>query len=67
MFQSSNLIWSFLFVDERWVSVEEVWSEDGEGESLPESLLSLHHVQRMPSPQTGERHLKTLISLEQAV
>lgn len=33
--------------------MEEVWSEDGEGQSLSQSLLSVHHGRRMSCPQAG--------------
>jgi hypothetical protein len=40
-------------VDKRWLPVEEVRAEDGQGEPLPQSLLSLHNGHRMPRQEAG--------------
>jgi hypothetical protein len=39
--------------DKRWMPVEEVWAEDGQGQPLPQSVLSLHNGSRMPRQEAG--------------
>lgn len=51
-----NSFWSF-GADERWVSVEEVWSKDGQGQSLPSCILPVHCCPWLPSSQAGNNLL----------
>jgi hypothetical protein len=46
-------MYKYMCVDKRWLPVEEVWAEDGQGEPLPQSLLSLHNGHRMPRQEAG--------------
>jgi hypothetical protein len=50
-----NLVWEYtnVCVDKRWMPVEEVRAEDGQGQPLPQSVLSLHNGSRMPRQEAG--------------
>lgn len=39
--------------DERWLPVEEVWPENGQGESMSEGLLSMHCGAGMSRSEAG--------------
>ena len=40
--------------------MEEVWAEGGEGESMPQSLLSMHRRAGMPGEEAGSRTKSSL-------
>ncbi|KAJ8478351.1 hypothetical protein OPV22_022078 [Ensete ventricosum] len=52
--------------DERWVPMEKVWAEGCEGESMSESLLSVHGHTGMPGQEAGaampRRHVDTALT-----
>ena len=43
----------FVNPDERWMSVEEIWTEDRKRESMSSSILSLHCCTQLPCEKAG--------------